>query len=128
MKIVGTAPEATRGHERRPAEAKAADPKPVDDARHDLGRAFASSPRRDEALSRYMVNDWGGGYFSIDEEGFAVVRPNRKDGSWVRMADVLDELKRRGFRSPFLLRFPQLLKDRVQRLNDAFNAAIKEFD
>lgn len=88
----------------------------------------SAAAKREDALGRYLVHEWGGGYFSIDDEGFGVVRPNRTDPNWVRLVDVVEELKRRGFRSPFLLRFPQLLKDRVQRLNDGFNAAIKEFD
>jgi arginine decarboxylase len=92
-----------------------------------LDSALASK-RREDALNRYLVHEWGGGYFSIDEDGTTVVRPDRSSASWVRLSDVVDELKRRGFRSPFLLRFPQLLKDRVLRLNEAFNAAIKEFD
>lgn len=79
-------------------------------------------------MARYLVDSWGGGYFSIDDQGFASVTPDPSTGASVRIADVVDELRRRGFRSPFLLRFPQILKDRVRRLHRAFAEAITEFD
>ena len=82
----------------------------------------------DEALSRYQVESWGGGYFTIDDGGFACVTPDSDGGPTVRIADVVAEVQRRGFRSPFLLRFPQILGHRVHRLHEAFDAAIREFD
>ena len=57
----------------------------------------------------------------------ACVRPRTTSAS-LSLQDVVEELRRRGFRSPFLIRFPQILKHRVGRLHDAFAAAIKEFD
>lgn len=84
--------------------------------------------KRQEALARYNVNEWGGGYFTMDDGGCATVNPLQKPGAAVRLADIVEEIKRRGFRSPFLLRFPQILKHRVSRLHDAFTAAIREFD
>ncbi|MSR74454.1 MAG: biosynthetic arginine decarboxylase [Planctomycetes bacterium] len=83
---------------------------------------------REQALARFAVDGWGAGYYSIDEQGFATVAPQPGSKATVRIPDVVEELRRRGFRSPFLLRFPQILKDRVGRLNTAFNDAIREFN
>ncbi len=84
--------------------------------------------KREEAIQQSAVHEWGESYFSIDESGFVCVRPKQSDELSVRLVDVVEELRRRGFRSPFLLRFPQILRHRVARLNEAFAAAIKEFD
>jgi arginine decarboxylase len=92
--------------------------------------AETQPPREDPragALSRYQVDSWGGGYFSIDEEGFATVTPEPGSTAAVRISEIVEELRRRGFRSPFLLRFPQILKHRVRRLHEAFAEAIREF-
>jgi arginine decarboxylase len=80
------------------------------------------------AIAQTAVHEWGEGYFTIDEGGFVRVRPTHQDQISLRLADVVEELRRRGFRSPFLIRFPQILKHRVGRVHEAFGAAIKEFD
>ncbi|NRA95537.1 MAG: arginine decarboxylase, partial [Planctomycetes bacterium] len=80
------------------------------------------------ARERFLVSQWSGGYFDIDGDGYARVVADPESGYSARLADVVDGLRRRGFRSPFLLRFPQILKHRVRRLHDAFGAAIEEFD
>lgn len=76
----------------------------------------------------YLISSWGSGYFSSDGEGFVRMSPSPDSGASVRLADVVDTLRRKGLRSPFLIRFPQILKNRVEQLNSTFNAAIKEFN
>lgn len=83
---------------------------------------------REQALGRFAVDGWGAGYYSIDDQGFATVSPQPGAKATVRIPDIVEELRRRGFRSPFLLRFPQILKDRVGRLHTAFADAIREFN
>jgi arginine decarboxylase len=83
---------------------------------------------REQAISRFAVDGWGAGYYSIDEQGFATVADKPGSRHVVRIPDIVEELRRRGFRSPFLLRFPQILKDRVGRLHNAFSEAIREFN
>jgi arginine decarboxylase len=80
------------------------------------------------AIAATACHEWGEGYFTIDESGAIRVRPTQDDAVGLKLQDVVEELRRRGFRSPFLIRFPQILKHRVGRLHDAFAAAIKEFD
>jgi len=82
---------------------------------------------RDAALARMHVRAWGDGFFSIDEEGRATVLPLGPDGPEVALDEVLVEVRRRGLRSPFLLRFPQILKERLRGLHGAFDAARREF-
>lgn len=82
---------------------------------------------RDQARERFLIPEWGGGYFDVDDDGFARVSTGREGAPSVRLTDVIAGLRRRGYRSPFLLRFPQILGDRVRRLHEAFAAAIDEF-
>lgn len=93
-----------------------------------MDRHAATRDPRQEALERYLVGYWGAGYFTIDAEGYGCVVPHRDSPDLVRLDDIVTELRRRGYRSPYLLRFPQILKDRVARLHEAFAAAIEEFE
>jgi arginine decarboxylase len=81
-----------------------------------------------QAIQDTGIHEWGEGYFTIGGNGFVRVRPTQQDGVSVRLTDVVEELRRRGFRSPFLIRFPQILKHRVARIHEAFATAIKEFE
>jgi arginine decarboxylase len=81
-----------------------------------------------KAIADTNIHEWGEGYFTIDDQGNVRVRPTQDDALSLKISDVVEELRRRGFRSPFLIRFPQILKHRVGRLHEAFNAAIREFD
>ena len=83
---------------------------------------------RQAARERFLVPQWSGGYFDIDGDGYARVIADPESGYSARVVDVVDGLRRRGYRSPFLLRFPQILKHRVRRLHEAFGAAIEEID
>ncbi|MAG56745.1 MAG: biosynthetic arginine decarboxylase, partial [Planctomycetes bacterium] len=58
---------------------------------------------------------------------YACVSPEPGDPA-IRLVDVVDAMRARGYRSPFLLRFPQILRNRVVRLHAAFQAAIEEFE
>lgn len=79
------------------------------------------------ATERYLVPSWGAGHFRIDDEGFLRVQPDPEGDESVRLQDVIEELRRRGLRSPFVVRFPQILGHRVERLHEAFRKAIEEF-
>lgn len=83
---------------------------------------------REQARERFLVPYWGGGYFDVDDEGYARVVPDPGSARSARLVDVVEGLRGRGYRSPFLLRFPQILRHRVRRLHRAFRAAIDEFE
>jgi len=73
----------------------------------------------------YGFNRWGSRYFSIDESGHVCVSPKKK-GPSIRIQDALDEAMSRGLKPPLLLRFQDILRDRVEVLNTAFSKAIEE--
>jgi len=75
----------------------------------------------------YRVDVWGDGFFLIDEDGYAAVRPDETSGIAVRIADVVADLAGRGIQPPVLLRFQDVLRSRVRRINDAFRRAIERY-
>jgi arginine decarboxylase len=79
-----------------------------------------------DAVRLYGIENWGNGYFDVNEQGHLVVRPNR-DERGVDLHALLGRLRRRKVRSPVLLRFPQMLSSRVAELWDAFEKSIGEY-
>ena len=83
------------------------------------------------ADSRHLYNlpHWGEGYFDIGADGQIVVRPDANpQGAAIGLADVAAELGEHSLALPCLLRFPQILGDRVARLHSAFAEAIRALD
>ncbi|OAM88984.1 biosynthetic arginine decarboxylase [Termitidicoccus mucosus] len=73
----------------------------------------------------YGFKRWGHGHFEVDDEGFVEVRPV-PDGTEIRIMDVVDEARDMGLRAPMVVRFQDLLRHRVERLNKVFRQAIKD--
>ncbi|MDN5937836.1 MAG: arginine decarboxylase, partial [Salinisphaera sp.] len=74
------------------------------------------------SLALYRVANWGEGYFGINAAGHASVRPH-PDGPELDLLEVADAIERAGLRLPALLRFTDVLADRVGRLQMAFRRA-----
>ncbi len=81
----------------------------------------------EKAAETYGVASWGSGYFDINRKGNLVVKPSESDDG-VDLKEVVDDLVKRGFDTPLLIRFPQILANQVKRLRSAFKSAIKEFE
>jgi arginine decarboxylase len=73
----------------------------------------------------YQVDAWGGGYFRINEQGHLEVRPDRGARS-CDLFGLVEKLRQRGLTPPILLRFDQIVQDRVAEIQNAFNQAIEE--
>lgn len=85
------------------------------------------SPR--ESAELYAVDRWGHGYFAVDDpSGRVVVRPSRGDSPSIDLLEVVGKLRERGLQTPILLRFSDILRDRLGLLHDAFAAATDEHD
>src|SRR5262245_38952680 len=80
----------------------------------------------EDANATYNIDRWGLGYFSINEAGNIAISPLREKGATIDMLDVLREACDRGLQFPLVVRFQDLLRDRVEWLNKAFNDAIVE--
>jgi len=80
------------------------------------------------ARSLYNINRWGAKYFDINEAGHVVATPLREAGATVDLTDVVEECKGRGLKFPVLIRFQDILRHRVEAINQAFAASIAEFN
>jgi arginine decarboxylase len=79
----------------------------------------------DEARATYAVRHWGGGYFDINGQGHVVVRPNRDpDRAGVDLFELVAEIQAQGLSLPTLVRFPGILRERVDGLCGAFAEAM----
>jgi len=79
-----------------------------------------------DALEAYSIRTWGAGYYGINERGNVSVRPEATNGGNVDLKELVDEVRRRGIGLPLLIRFTDILRDRVIHLNEAFKKAITE--
>ena len=79
------------------------------------------------AISTYNVDGWGSGYFTINAAGNAEVRPLHEAGGSIDVLEVVNEARSRGLSFPLVIRFQDLLRHRVQCVNNAFRSAITEF-
>jgi arginine decarboxylase len=81
-----------------------------------------------DAKDLYAIRYWSDGYFDIAETGHLVALPrrDRKLGQ-VDLVEIVDRIAQEGLSLPILIRFPDILRDRVLRLADAFAAAREEY-
>ena len=78
------------------------------------------------AIQTYNITRWGDGYFGVNDAGNMTVRPIQDQGPALDLMEVVAEARGRGLHFPLLLRFQDLLRHRVQVLNQAFSSAITE--
>ena len=83
--------------------------------------------RIEDSAELYNINGWGLKYFSINDKGHVAVTP-REGYASVDLKDVLDELQVRDVAAPVLLRFPDILDNRVEKISRCFKQAAKEYD
>jgi arginine decarboxylase len=76
----------------------------------------------------YNIDRWGAKYFDINEEGHVVARPLQEKGCAVDLTDVAEEARARGLKFPLLVRFQDILRHRVDALNQAFRNSISEYN
>jgi arginine decarboxylase len=75
----------------------------------------------------YNVSGWGSGYFGINANGNMTVSP-RANGNKIDMKEIVDELTIRDVSMPVLLRFPDILDDRIETLVRSFNNSAEEYE
>ena len=81
----------------------------------------------ESARNQYAIAHWGENYFDIDARGRLVARP-RGGGPELALADIVAEAQRRGSRLPLLVRFSDILHDRLARLQGAFAKAMRDYE
>lgn len=76
----------------------------------------------------YQIKGWGEPYFRINERGHVEVRPDPTVDRAIDLYDLTRQLGERGIDLPLLIRFPNILHDRIRLLNQCFENAILEYE
>jgi arginine decarboxylase len=83
--------------------------------------------RIEDSAELYNIHGWGLDYFSINEKGHIVVTP-RKGGAQVDLKELMDELVLRDVEAPLLLRFSDILDNRIEKISNCFRVAAEEYN
>ena len=83
--------------------------------------------RIEDSMELYNIQGWGRKYFSIDSKGNVAVTP-REGYASVDLREVMDELQVRDITSPVLLRFPDILDNRIEKISNCFAVASKQYN
>jgi arginine decarboxylase len=83
--------------------------------------------RIEDSAELYNINGWGINFFSINDKGHVTVTP-KKDGIQVDLHELVEELQLRDVSAPMLLRFPDILDNRIEKMASCFKVAAEEYD
>ncbi|NAZ71765.1 biosynthetic arginine decarboxylase [Vibrio toranzoniae] len=76
--------------------------------------------------AEYNVKHWSQGFYGIDDNGEVYVSPSETDHQ-VPLSQIVKQLEQRNIGLPALVRFPQIVHQRVHNTCNAFNQAIDEY-
>lgn len=82
--------------------------------------------RIEDSEELYNITGWGVSYFGINDKGHVVVTP-RKNGVAVDLKELVDELQLRDVTAPMLVRFPDILDNRIEKISNCFTLASEEY-
>ncbi|BAZ25098.1 arginine decarboxylase [Kalymmatonema gypsitolerans NIES-4073] len=94
----------------------------------------ASSPdmsrlwKIEDSEELYRIEGWGQPYFSINAAGHITVSPKGDRGGSLDLYELVNALKQRNLGLPMLIRFSDILEDRIERLNACFAKAIARYN
>ena len=84
--------------------------------------------RIEDSEELYNINGWGNGYFSINDKGNVQVTPTKQEELSVDLNDLMRELYLRDVVAPVLIRFPEILDNRIEKISQSFAKASKEYE
>ncbi|MGL5682535.1 MAG: biosynthetic arginine decarboxylase [Marinifilaceae bacterium] len=80
----------------------------------------------EDSAELYNINGWGLNYFSVNDKGHVSVTP-KVGGPSVDLHELMEELQVRDVAAPLLLRFPDILDNRIEKISNCFQTAAKEY-
>jgi len=81
-----------------------------------------------QSAQTYAIELWGDEYFSINKKGHVSVKPSSDNDSEVDLYEIAQLLEAKQLSLPVLVRFTDILKDRVVRLDKAFKKACDNYN
>lgn len=101
-----------------------------DQSKQNARKLFKKEPMRrwriEDSEELYNIQGWGRKYFSINERGNVAVTP-REGFASVDLREIMDELQVRDITSPVLLRFPDILDNRIEKISRCFAVASEQY-
>jgi arginine decarboxylase len=82
----------------------------------------------EDSRDLYNVEGWGIGFFDINEIGHVTVHPTRVPERGLDLYELSMDLAAQGVGLPLLLRFPDILRTRIEGLTERFHGAMAEFE
>ena len=79
-----------------------------------------------ENAARFAVDSWADGFFSINPRGTVTVRPDRRPEREVDLLEIVEGVRDRGYSTPVLLHFGDVLETVLGDLRQAFDGAIEQ--
>ena len=83
--------------------------------------------RIEDSEETYNIKGWGNRYFSINEKGNVLVTP-QKDSYGVDLNELMKELDLKDVSAPVLVRFPEILDSRIEKISTCFKTAAQEYE
>jgi arginine decarboxylase len=81
----------------------------------------------EKSAELYQIRGWGEPYFRVGAQGCVEVCPDPARDRAIDLYALTQDLRGRGLALPLLIRFPDILHDRIRRLNECFGRAITEY-
>lgn len=83
----------------------------------------------DDAIHTYQIERWGEGYFSVSQDGQLCALPDKNpNGANINIAKVIEQMQEEGIQYPAVIRFHDILRNQVKKINETFNKTIKLAD
>ena len=80
-----------------------------------------------DGAALYGLDRWGDPYFSVNDRGHVMVQPRGDHGGSLDLVELVEQLQGRDLSLPLLIRFDDILEDRLERLHAAFARAIAQY-
>ncbi len=80
-----------------------------------------------ESSRLYGLEHWGQPYFSINERGHVIVQPRAEWGGCLDLVSLVQDLQARNLSLPLIIRFDDILEDRLTKLHGAFERAMAQY-
>ena len=93
---------------------------------HAFAKTETTSWTVEDSAKIYGINNWGNGYFRINDAGNVAVTPKGIKGNTLDLYELTQELQDRGIRVPIMVRFPDIINERVHLLHSCFQKAFAD--
>ncbi|MFM7641708.1 MAG: biosynthetic arginine decarboxylase [Cyanobium sp.] len=92
-----------------------------------MGQSGVDAWSAAQSASLYGLDRWGDPYFSVNARGHVMVQPKGERGGSLDLVELVKGLRGRDLALPLLIRFDDILDDRLERLHAAFGRAIAQY-